>query len=158
VACSASDFDWASGFIAKYAPYLPQKVRAENVLMAEANIAFERKDFRAVLELTGKPQFRDLGHVIRSRTLHLRAMYELGMDATNDFEAFYTYLLRHRYPEAKNKEATIAFMIVFKMLLEARVSRKELIEALDSNAQILMRGWLREKIQTYHSAVYRRNK
>jgi hypothetical protein len=70
VACSASDFDWASGFIAKYASYLPQKVRAENVLMAEANIAFERKDFRAVIELTGKPQFRDLGHVIRSKTLH----------------------------------------------------------------------------------------
>lgn len=157
VACSASDFDWASGFIAKYAPYLPQKVRAENVLMAEANIAFERKDFRAVLELTGKPQFRDLGHVIRSRTLHLRAMYELGMDVTNDFEAFYTYLQRHRYPEAKNKEATIAFMIVFKMLLEAKVSRKELIEALDSNAQILMRGWLKEKIQTYQSVVYHRN-
>ncbi len=70
---------------------------------------------------------------------------------------FIATLLRHQYPEAKSKEATIAFMIVFKMLLEAKVSRKELIEALDSNAQILMRGWLKEKIQTYQSVVYHRN-
>lgn len=158
VASAASDLDWAIGFVAKYAQYLPQKVREENVLVAEAIIAFERKDFKKVLELTGKPKFRDEIHVMRSKTLQLRAMYELEMDVTNDFEAFYAYLQRHRYPESQNKESSIAFMIVFKMLLEARVSRKELIEALDSNAQILMRGWLREKIQTYQSAVYRRNK
>jgi hypothetical protein len=46
VASAASDLDWAIGFVAKYAQYLPQKVREENVLVAEAIIAFERKDFK----------------------------------------------------------------------------------------------------------------
>lgn len=156
-ACSVSDFDWASDFIANYSPYLPQKVRSKNVWMAQAIIAFEQKDFNRVITLTKKPQFKDEIHMIRSKTLQLRALYELGMDTTKVSGAFETYLQRHKYPAAKLKEATIAFMQVFKMLVDLSGSKKELEQALKANPEVILRDWLEEKIRSYKSTVYRRN-
>ena len=154
-ACTVSDFEWVNKFVEEYAPFLPAKIRAENVSLVQAAIAFEGKDFRKVIALTEKPQFKDEIHLLRMRVYQLRAMYELDLDCTNVFNTYYTYLVRHRKPVAKYKESAIAFMGVFNMLTQKKVTRKTLIEAIETNPQIFARKWLKDKAHTYRSTVYR---
>jgi hypothetical protein len=48
------------------------------------------------------------------------------LDPGKEVEAFNTYLQRHRYPETRFKEAAVAFMAIFEMLLDLKASREEL--------------------------------
>ena len=157
VACVVKELDWVSNFMDIYARHLPEKTREENIFVAQASIAFARKDFQRVIELTGKPMFKDEIHKFRIRIFQLRAMYELGLDLTDAFNAYQTYLLRRRDPVTAYKESAIAFMAVFNMLIQKKVAKKTLSKSLEAYSQIFVRSWLKDKINTYQSAIYRRD-
>ncbi|MDO8365210.1 MAG: hypothetical protein Q7T20_00340 [Saprospiraceae bacterium] len=155
VACVANDLDWVNIFIEEYSRFLPVKTREENKVVAQTALAFARKDFHKVLELSGKPLFKDEIQIFRIRIFQLRAMYELGLDLSDALNAYNTHLLRRRNPVTAYKESAIAFMSVLNMLIEKKVTKKTLIKSLEAYPQIFVRTWLREKIDAYKSTVYR---
>lgn len=153
-ACAVPDLPWAREFKENYAQFLPQKIRPECVLIAEATIAFEEGSFEDVVEQTKKPKFKEETHIIRAKTLQLRALYELRKDASNAILAFNTYLDRHRMPKTAAKEAAISFMKVFTLLYEAKVSKQKLLKTFEANPELYFRSWLSAKIDSYNSAIY----
>lgn len=154
-ACVAKDLDWVSNFIKEYAQYLPEKTREENRYVAQTAIAFARKDFHTVLELSEKPVFKEAFQIFRVRIFQLRAMYELGLDLNDTLSAYYTYLIRRRKPVTAYKESAIAFMTVLNLLIQKKVPKKTLVKTLEAQSQIYARSWLWEKIDGYKSVVYR---
>ncbi len=154
-ACVAGDLDWVSNFIKEYAQYLPEKTREENKYVAQTAIAFARKDFHSVLELSEKPVYKEAFQIFRIRIFQLRAMYELGLDLNDTLSAYYTYLLRRRKPVTAYKESAIAFMTVLNLLIQKKVSKKTLVKTLEAQTQIYARSWLWEKTEDYTSVVYR---
>lgn len=149
MACVAADFEWVHQFITDYAPYLSQKIRDENLSVAEATIAFEQKDYKKVVTLTQKPVFKDERHVIRLKLLRLRALYELDLDLTDDITSFKTYLKRSRGKEPINKESTLSFLKLLNMLFQKNVSKEELVKTFEQSPAMLSRPWIKEKIETY---------
>ena len=148
-ACAAGDTAWATAFIEAYKQFLPEKIREESTLLALAIVNFELKNFREVLQLKDKPEFRDLPHVIRSKTLQLRALYELNEDPEDLCASFEIYLSRHREPKSDFIEAVLAFVKVFKLLSLRLVAKSELIKALEAHPNIYFHSWLNEKIKLY---------
>jgi len=149
VACAALDLEWAETFVEEHSQYLPEVIRLECERLALATVEFERKDFGKVLELTDSALFKEEAHVIRSKTLHLRAGYELKKDIIDACANFETYLYRHRKPESKFKEAIIAFFKVFKLLVLGSATKKQLLKFLEESPQMYFRSWLKEKIDKY---------
>lgn len=154
-ACVAKDLDWGASFVEEYARYLPEKTREENRHVAQTAIAFARKDYHKVLELSAKPLFKDDIQNFRFRVFELRAMYELGLDLSDAFHTYNSHLLRRRNPITAYKESAIAFMSILNLLIQQKVSKKTLLKTLEAQPQIFVRSWLREKIEAYKSVVYR---
>ncbi|MCC7465764.1 MAG: hypothetical protein IT261_05820 [Saprospiraceae bacterium] len=155
VACIAADFEWIHQFMADYSPYLPQKIRDENLFVAQAAVAFEQKDYKKVIMLTQKPVFKDERHVLRFKLLHLRALYELDMDLTDHINSFKTFLKRHRNKETYRNEAALSFMHLFNMLFQRRATKEEMLKTLEQNPNMYCRPWIQEKIGKYKQVLYR---
>ncbi len=155
MACTAADFEWIHQFMTDYAPFLPQKIRDENLLVAQATVAFEQKDYKKVMALTQKPAFKDEQHIIRVKLLQVRAMYELDMDLTDAIISFKTYLQRSRGKKPFNKEAALSFVRLFNMLFQRRATKEEIIKALEQNPSMYCRPWVQEKIGQYKQVLYR---
>lgn len=157
-ACTANDLNWVSQFIEEYACYLPENTREENKYVAQISIAFARKEFKNVLDLCKRIAFKDEIHFMRMKIFQLRAMYELGIDLSDAINAYNKYLLRQKKPVAAYKPSVIAFILMLNMLAQKKIAKKAVIEALEAHPQIFARGWLKEKIESYKSVIYRNKK
>lgn len=152
VACVAGDFDWVRQFVVDYAPFLPQKIRDENLNLAQASIAFEQKDYKKALKLTQKSEFKDERHIVRVKLIYLRALYELDGDTTNGITAFKTYLIRKK---GLNKDASLAFLKMLDMLAQKKVTKEALNMEFKQTPNMFCRPWIKEKISSYKRTMYR---
>lgn len=153
IACGVGDLSWANQFVEEFGGFLTGETREENLCVANAMIAFEQNNFDKVILLTADPRIKDEIHWLRARSLQLRAMYELGEDLTTDFSVFFAYLTRHKKPITPYKVSTFAFMEIFNMLIQRKLPRAAIWEALEQQKEVFFRGWLQSKIKSYRPLV-----
>jgi hypothetical protein len=153
-AAVAGNFSWATYFIATQSHILQDDIRENIVLLAQAIVAFERKDFKETFEkLQQTGAFIDFHHAIRARMLGLASLYEvpetppayiLGLCKT-----FETYLRRNRKINRQAADSTLRFTRILKKLVKRKDSRQKIRAEVESPVPVAMKGWLLEKTDSY---------
>ncbi len=147
-ACRVKDFAWAAAFTASHQQFLPEDVRSDAVLLAEAILLFEKKKYREVLQKLQEVEFTDLHHAIRSKSLILRSHYELpdsGTDVVGFCIAFEGYLKRNRKPKREAVEATLNFTRIAKTLSLGKAAKEDVLMEIEATTPIYFKAWLLEK-------------
>ncbi|MBV6442443.1 MAG: hypothetical protein DYG98_22305 [Haliscomenobacteraceae bacterium CHB4] len=160
----AEDFDWADRFIAGRSQYLPAEVRAHAVLLANAILLFEKKDFAAIvkeLDRVNLKELHDLHLLIRLKTMMLRCYYELGEDPDtilNYCTNFENNLHRLRQPRTEAIKATFNFMKLLKMLVRKKTAKDLVLKKIENTKPAFFKPWLLEKAVTYKAAFATRKR
>lgn len=152
VACAAQDVSWASAFIKEQNHLLPDDLREATVKLSTAIIAFEKKEFKTVLSLLNGLEFDDLHVTIRLRALLLKTFYETEADFERTFNysaSFESLLRRNQNPKTDPVEATLAFVLIFKMLLMQKTSKPTLMKRINESTNLYFRTWLSKKANDY---------
>ncbi|MFN0037816.1 MAG: hypothetical protein ACKVUS_22360 [Saprospiraceae bacterium] len=153
-ACSVKDFVWANSFVAEQSRFLPDDIRQDTMLLANAIILFEKKHFKQTLQLLRLTEFRDIHYAIRSRALILRSYVELREDADTILDycsSFEALLRRNRKPQTGAVEATLEFIRVLKMLLLGKADKQALLERIEQTPNLYFRTWLRAQAEGYEA-------
>ncbi len=152
VACSVNDFKWATSFIEAYTRFLPTNVRQDSINLARAIICFEQKDYPAARTLIASTEFRDIHHVIRSRSLILMMDMDIGEGADKILgycAAFIALLGRTPKPETEAVKATLAFIKFVRMLVLEKVEQQTLIDMIKKAPHLYLRSWLLAQAANY---------
>lgn len=152
VACTANDVGWASTFVKEQNHLLPDELREATIKLSTAIIAFEKRDFKTVLSLLNGLEFNDLHVTMRLRALLLKTYYETGADfgQTSDYCASFESLLRrNQKPKTDPVEATLAFVLIFRMLLMQKTSKATLVKRINESTNLYFRTWLSNKTDDY---------
>jgi len=151
-ACAAQEIEWAHTFIADYKHFLPESERAESILLAQAIIEFEQKNFKKALQITENLQFKHFQHVARSKAIKLKSLYELDPSDDKIWDhclSFEVYLLRHRTPKTEFIEATLSFIRLFKLFMSKKLSKDQLLNKIETTPTLYFKSWLLEKARHY---------
>jgi hypothetical protein len=162
-ACKVKDFDWAIAFIVSQSRYLPKEVSEEIVILSNAIILFEKKDFEKTLQSLEDISFKDIRHAIRSKSLVLRSYYEVKKDENQILDfciAFETFLRRNRKPKREAIEATLNFIHFVKVLVRKKTEKELILNSLENTKPIYFKPWLLEKLSKYKAefAIHKRIK
>lgn len=151
-ACIAQELGWARQFIAENTGALPENARSESIDLSNAIIAFEEKNFKAVLTLLENPQLKHIQHLARAKALKLRALYELNPE-DDVIEFLYTsfekYLKHHRKEQPALVEATLAFVVLFRALHQKKLKKTILLQKIETTPRLYFRQWLLEKAASW---------
>lgn len=151
-ACRAGDLDWAKSFIAAHRIYLPKATRHKTVLLADAILLFEKKEFEKTIQTLEGVIFKEPHDIIRSKALMLRGYYETkaGENEILDFcKSFALYLERNRKPRSEAVEATFNFLRLVRMLVRKKTGKDILLHEIETAVPLYFKTWLLEKTAGY---------
>ena len=150
LACSVKDYDWATSFMEEHQRALPEKIRADIVVLAGASIAFTEAHFERVLMLLGPIKFKHLHHTIRARSLMLRSYLELNNDdALEDCLTFESMLERNRDPRTDAVEAMLASVRIIKMFILKKEDQETILERIEKAPTLYFKPWLKKQAAEY---------
>ena len=154
------EFDWAFNFVDTYESHLDEQVRDDAKMLALAYIYFYKKDFDEVVSLLNAGRFKNNLHLLRARTLGLRAYFELFLEDDRYFEflessiqSFEKYLRREQFIAKSKSKVYLNFTSYLKKLSRLYVDQKlknykkvDLIQQIKSVDQMVAKSWLIGKI------------
>jgi hypothetical protein len=147
-ACMAKDLEWADTFIKTTAGFLPNDIRDEVLLLSEAIVAFERKDFQLTLDKLMYVDFIDPPYAVRAKSLIIMSHYELHQPQQfilSLCDALAGYLRRNRGGHKKVMDATLNFMTIVKRLTKGTEDAKQIYLDIQKAPDLSFRAWLLEK-------------
>lgn len=151
-ACKVKDFVWIKSFISTQSDNLESGVRPELVALANAMVAFEKKEFKSVVKALGKTPLRDIHIQIRTKSMLLISYFELGYDEAEMLSFctnFELLLKRNRKPLAGAVQGTINFILIVKILIYKKMARQQVINQIEHTNMLYFRPWLLEKADNY---------
>ncbi len=153
-ACYANDTDWARSFVRSQGSLLKEDIREEVMLLANATILFEDKDFHQVLELLANKNFRSQNDMIRSKALILRSFYELQVEEDTILSfcrTFEDFLRHHREFKREAVEATKRFILIFKKILLKKIEKDRILQLIAEDKPLYFKAWLLNKMSVYEN-------
>jgi len=158
VACHAKDLEWASSFIQNNSLVLLEKHRQKAILLAQAIVAFETRNFEHVLSLLEQVEFEAPLDILRAKSLLLRSYYELNSDLYLILETCTSLenFLR-RSPKTDTIKAMLAFVLILRRLATQKSSKNVIIERIEQAPLLYCKNWLLEKTVYYKARYADRN-
>lgn len=152
-ACQMHDIVYAETFYTKYS----SKISSENVentlALSRAIIHFHKQNFETVVTCLNIINFKALDEKFRANILLLCSFYEIYADAeiTQDKAKSFEIFVKRKYPILGHEFlVSVRNFISFVLKLLQRTQSASAIEKeLKEIAPIVMRQWLRKKLQTY---------
>ncbi len=154
IACKVKDFTWLTIFIKEQNQYLNENIRTAAVQIAEANILFEKNNFKKALSVLSLVKTRDLRQLIRLKAFTTRCLFEImdNEDAIFDYcIAFESFLQRNRKPKKDIVEATLNFVRISKKIIQKKIKEEKLLLEINQTTPIYFKSWLLEKAAFYTS-------
>lgn len=154
VACYTNDTGWARSFVVSHGSLLQEDIREEIVLLANATIHFENKDFHKVLDLLANRNFRSQTDMIRSKALILRSFYELQVEEDTILSfclTFENFLRHHREFKSEAVEATKRFILIFKKILLKKTEKDRILHLIAEDKPLYFKAWLLDKMSAYEN-------
>ena len=159
VACLTKDFAWAAAFIQDYSHVVFENHRPAAIRLAQSVLAFETGKFREVVSLLESINFEAHLDIMRSKSLLLRSYYELQADQDLLLETFdyLESLLRRSSPKTKADNALLAFVLILRLLVVQKSSKKVILERIEKAPVLYCKTWLLEKTVHYKARFSDRN-
>ncbi len=152
IACNMNDVEWASFFIRSQSRFLPEHLRADAVLLADATVFFEKRAYDEILKMLEGKDFKDLLDNIRAKALILKSQYETGdregrlWDLCSVFEAF---LGRQDRKKIGAVTASINFTRILKLLTRKNAYKDKIINDIETKQPLYFKSWLLKKAKDY---------
>lgn len=150
-ACAVKDFTWAMEFINSHQIYLLETARKDAVLLAEALIHFEKKEYRMALEKLKEADSTDTLYAIRSRSLMMKIYYEdknMDIDVENYCVAFEGFLKRRKTPK-EAVEAALNTIKIVKTLYKKNSTQSSIFKDIETTKPLYFKVWLIAKTKEY---------
>jgi hypothetical protein len=149
----AGEMGWVEWFIPKYQHYLDEEHRENASLLGLSFLYYSQKRWTAVDELIGNHQFSSVFYQLRTRSILLRALYELFLQddsyyelITARIEAFEKYLRRHPVLSEVKKDSYLYFMRMLRKLIKWKMEKPNAVS---------VRNKLRKEIREAESLLHR---
>jgi len=154
LATTLCQLDWAKKFVTNYAKLLTDNDRENVVLLCKAQVECESNNLRKVLKILQDVEFNDVYDNLMSRSLMLRAYYNLNeWNALEFFLEAYSKFVRRNMGLSEEVKISLFNMIKFtKVLIQAQfkqTSKKQLLEKLESYSSIYNKNWLTLKVNEF---------
>jgi len=154
LASTLLNFHWAKEFIKHNSILLIGKDRKNIISLCNAQIECDMCNFKGVLTELRDVEFNDVYDNLMSRSLMLRAYYNLN--EWNSLEFFleaYTKFVKRNTGLSNEVKASLFNMIRFtKILIQAHfknTTKKQLMEKFDSYSSIYNKNWLSVKVNEF---------
>ncbi|MCE1164325.1 MAG: hypothetical protein LWX07_02860 [Bacteroidetes bacterium] len=109
-------YKWTENIIIKYAPLLPETVRADEVNLAAIRLGFAKRAFEKVIGLVQEHKSRNNTHHLDSMRYKLASLYELG-----EFEEAYYEIDRAKHFLKYNKNSLPEIQVTYQKKFIDRV-------------------------------------
>lgn len=125
VSSTLGKLDWAENFIQSKSDLLHPKNRKSNVLLAKAQIENVKKNFTELIDLLVDVEFNDVFDNITSRSLMMRAYYEMKEFHTLEYflESFHKYIKRNNLIGKEVKDSFLNSILFTRFLIKAQYKR-----------------------------------
>ncbi|MCB9300203.1 MAG: hypothetical protein H6566_06110 [Lewinellaceae bacterium] len=154
------EMGWVEGFIAQYAPSLPDALQVDAVSLGTAYWYFAKGDFHASNALLRQVESTGLQYQLRVKSLSLRNTFELFLQDETYYElftyeskAFRKFLRRNEKISESRARAYLNLASFLRKLAKlkangqlTRNSLAKLREKLDKENSVVARPWLQEKL------------
>ncbi len=147
-ACMVKDLEWAKGFIEKHADFLPADIRADALLLSEAIVAFDSKQFGTTLDKLMHVDFSDPPYALRAKSLIIMSHYEGGQPPAfiiSLCDALANYIRRNRNAQKKVMDASSKFVGIVKRLAKGTEDPDKIYSDIKNTPELSFRAWLLEK-------------
>lgn len=152
-ACQMGDIDYAKNFLAKYTSQISSEDSDDTAVLSEAIILFAQDNFDNVLTSLNIINFKNLDEKFRANILLLCSFYELHGDReiTHYKAKSFKIFVERKYPILSSEFlSSVRNYIYFVLqLLQRKRSQAGLCQELDETSPIVMRQWLKKKLQDY---------
>jgi hypothetical protein len=160
VGSGLKEYEWTKQFIEEYEVYLDEEIREGAKLLGLAFWHFHQGEFSVVIDLLSIHKFNQVIHELRSRSLQLRAYYELFQNNDSYYEflisntyAFEKYIRRNEKISDSKAEGYLNLISYTRKLTNILIKqeRKEnvksdLNKALMAKQRFVAKKWILEKI------------
>jgi len=154
LATTLCKLEWAKQFVSQYADLLNEKDKGNITSLCNAQIECGKQNFKEVLSILRDVEFNDVYDNLMSRSLTLRAYYNLSeWDALEFFLEAYLKFVKRNTGLSEEVKTSFYNMIKFtKILIQAHfknITKKQLVEKLDSYSSVHNKNWLSLKINEF---------
>ncbi len=152
------EFEWTKKFIKTYKSTLDTIVREDTIAISLAQLHFEKKEFNISIEVLNH-NFQNSFIRLKSKAMMVRAWFELFCKEESyselvlaQLDAFEKYVRRDKTLTIKLSSAYLKFISITKKLVNKRWERNfifELEKEIKKEANLVLKGWLLEKVSLY---------
>ena len=161
VGAGLKEYDWTKKFIEDYETYLDEEIREGAKVLGLAFWHFHKGEFSEVIDLLTIQKFNQVIHDLRSRSLQLRAYYELFKKDDSYYEflisntyAFEKYIRRNEKISERKAEGYLNLISYTRKLANIKIRQErndsikgELNRALMEKKRFVAKRWLLDKIE-----------
>lgn len=150
--CWLGEFEWVDSFLKNHEKYIKKTYRKDAVMLAKANIAYEKADYPDVLDLLNHVEFSDIHFALRAKTLILRTYFEQnqGEYLILPFcETFEKFVKRNFGVDGQTAKAGLNFIQLVKKLSRKKIKKAALKTEIINTELVLFKPWLLEKVKEY---------
>jgi len=147
-ACKANAFGWASYFKDNYQQFLGDDIRTQTVMLADAIIYYEKKEFELLIPLLQRIQLVDVNHAIRVKSLTIISYIEEGWEEEDVLGActnFWRFLNRSRKLQEGIIIAVRNFIRLARVLVQENLPNEDLIRKINDTEPLYFKAWFLEK-------------
>ncbi|MEM1319795.1 MAG: hypothetical protein AAGG75_06030 [Bacteroidota bacterium] len=145
-------FDWVQQFIDQYTTYLSEAVRADTVCLNQALLALHTQQYQSCIELLRDYNFPEVFLLLRSKTILLRAYFELCIQDYSyhdilmaKIEAFRKFIARHRFISEAKQQTYLQFLSFSQKIVNQYFKGtigQPLYDEIEASQSVILKSWL----------------
>ncbi|HAX48556.1 MAG TPA: hypothetical protein PK605_05850 [Ignavibacteria bacterium] len=144
---------WAERFVRDYSDYLPEIIRGNLKLFAEAHLLFEKHRFEESLAILNRIDFDVFTLKFDIRNLMMRIFIELNYieEAISLLDSYKHFISKNKGVSEYYRSITESFLKYCKNLIDlktgkSRLKPDEVLNELEKDNDVNFRSWLKEKL------------
>ena len=155
------EYEWTRTFIEEYECYLDEDIRSGAKALGLAFWHFHKREFSNVVDVLVNEKFAQVIHQLRSRSLQLRAHYELFQQNDSYFEflisstyAFEKFIRRNEKISDTKAEGYLNLINYIRKLANAKMTsgtsmgiKRDIQLAMKDKKRFVAKKWLEEKVE-----------
>lgn len=157
VGSNIKEFEWVENFIKKYKHFLPKSVQEDGTHFGLGLMYYHKKEYSKAINILLNHNFSKPLQIIHSKTILLRAYFELYLVDNSFFDlliaqslSFEKFIRRNDTISTIRKESYLNFTLYIRKITNAHWQNnlnKKLFEKINNTESVMLRFWLLEMLK-----------
>ena len=153
-ALQLNESSWAEQFVENYSKYLPEMIRGNLKMFADAHLLFEKKKFEESLSILNRIDFDVFTLKFDIRNLMMRIYIELDYieEAISLLDSYKHFISKNKGVSEYYRNITESFLKYCKIIIDLKTGKSKLkvdeaLNELNKDNDVNFRSWLIEKLE-----------